>query len=114
MRRKRNPVILKEQRKVNYKEAREYLDRVSVSGSILGLDSIRALMDELGNPQDELRIVHIAVTNGKGSILTYVRSILGKAGYSVGTYSSPSVFGYLERFQIDGEWMDESELPEYV
>ena len=114
MRRKRNLVILKEQRKVNYKEAREYLDRVSVSGSILGLDSIRALMDELGNPQDELRIVHIAGTNGKGSILTYVRSILGKAGYSVGTYSSPSVFGYLERFQIDGEWMDESELPEYV
>ena len=64
MRRKRNLVILKEQRKVNYKEAREYLDRVSVSGSILGLDSIRALMDELGNPQDELRIVHIAGTNG--------------------------------------------------
>lgn len=99
---------------MNYHEAREYLDKVSVSGSILGLDSIRALMNELGNPQDELKIVHLAGTNGKGSILSYTRSILMTAGYSVGCYSSPSVFGYLERFQIDGKWMDESELPNLV
>ena len=99
---------------MNYHEAREYLDKVSVSGSILGLDSIRALMNELGNPQDELKIVHLAGTNGKGSILSYTRSILMAAGYSVGCYSSPSVFGYLERFQIDGKWMDESELPNLV
>ena len=99
---------------MNYTEAREYLDNVSASGIILGLDSIRALMEELENPQDDLRIVHIAGTNGKGSILSYTKNILMDAGYRVGCYSSPSVFGYLERFQIDGEWMAESEFPELV
>ena len=99
---------------MNYTEAREYLNNVSASGIILGLDSIRALMEELENPQDDLRIVHIAGTNGKGSILSYTKNILMDAGYRVGCYSSPSVFGYLERFQIDGEWMAESEFPELV
>ncbi len=99
---------------MNYTEAREYLENVSASGIILGLDSIRALMNELDNPQDDLRIVHIAGTNGKGSILSYTKNILMDAGYRVGCYSSPSVFGYLERFQIDGEWMAESEFPELV
>lgn len=99
---------------MNYIEAREYLDNVSASGIILGLDSIRALMEELDNPQDDLRIVHIAGTNGKGSILSYTTNILMDAGYRIGCYSSPSVFGYLERFQIDGEWMAESEFPELV
>lgn len=99
---------------MNYTEAREYLDNVSASGIILGLDSIRALMEELDNPQDDLRIVHIAGTNGKGSILSYTKNILMDARYRVGCYSSPSVFGYLERFQIDGEWMAESEFSELV
>lgn len=99
---------------MNYTEAREYLNNVSASGIILGLDSIRALMEELDNPQDNLRIVHIAGTNGKGSILSYTKNILMDAGYRIGCYSSPSVFGYLERFQIDGEWMAESEFPELV
>lgn len=99
---------------MNYTEAREYLDNVSASGIILGLDSIRVLMEELDNPQDDLRIVHIAGTNGKGSILSYTKNILMDAGYRVGCYSSPSVFGYLERFQIDGEWMVEAEFPELV
>lgn len=99
---------------MNYTEAREYLDNVSASGIILGLDSIRALMEELDNPQDDFRIVHIAGTNGKGSILSYTKNILMDARYRVGCYSSPSVFGYLERFQIDGEWMAESEFPELV
>ena len=99
---------------MNYTEAREYLENVSASGIILGLDSIRALMEELDNPQDDLRIVHIAGTNGKGSILSYTKNILMDAGYRVGCYSSPSVFGYLERFQIDDEWMAESEFPELV
>lgn len=99
---------------MNYTEAREYLENVSASGIILGLDSIRALMDELDNPQNNLRIVHIAGTNGKGSILSYTKNILMDAGYRIGCYSSPSVFGYLERFQIDGEWMAESEFPELV
>ena len=95
---------------MNYTEAREYLNNVSASGIILGLDSIRALMEELDNPQDDLRIVHIAGTNGKGSILSYTKNILMDAGYRVGCYSSPSFFGYLERFQIDGDTLTVVEI----
>ncbi len=97
-----------------YEEALAYLNSVSVSGIIMGLDSIKALTAELGNPQDDLKVIHIAGTNGKGSILNFTSNILTEAGYKVGEYSSPSVLGYLERFQISGKWMKEDELPPLV
>lgn len=99
---------------MEYREAREELNKISKRGSVFGLDSIRALMNELGNPQENLRFIHIAGTNGKGSIMAYTRSILMDAGYSVGTYSSPAVFGYLEQFQINGEWMSESDYGKFA
>lgn len=67
-------------------------------------------MAELGNPQDDLRFIHLAGTNGKGSILSYTTSVLKAAGYTAGAYISPSVMGYLEKFQVNGEWMTEEEL----
>lgn len=93
-----------------YEEARVYLDSVSKYGSVLGLDSIKNLLEELGNPQKELTFIHIAGTNGKGSILAYLSTILTEAGYRTGRYISPTVIGYLERFQIDGAFMEEEEL----
>ena len=60
---------------VTYKEARVYLDNVSKYGSVLGLDTIRNLLHELGDPQDTLSFIHIAGTNGKGSVLAYLSSI---------------------------------------
>jgi len=97
-----------------YEEARVYLDDASKYGSVLGLDSIKSLLGELGNPQNDLEFIHIAGTNGKGSILACLSSILSEAGYRVGRYSSPTVMGYLERFQIDGQWMAEDELAFFV
>lgn len=97
-----------------YEEARVYLDHVSKYGSVLGLDSIKYLLEELGNPQDHLKFIHIAGTNGKGSILTMLSSILKESGYRVGKYVSPTVMGYLERFQINDTWMDSNELPFFV
>lgn len=93
-----------------YEEARVYLDQVSKYGSVLGLDSIRELMKRLGDPQDTLEVIHIAGTNGKGSILAYLSTILTEAGYKVGRYSSPTVMDYLERFQIDGVYMERERL----
>ena len=92
-----------------YEEARVYLDSVSKYGSVLGLDSIKNLLEELNNPQNDLTFIHIAGTNGKGSILAYLSTILTEAGYRTGRYISPTVTGYLERFQIDGQWMKEEE-----
>ena len=97
-----------------YEEARVYLDHVSKYGSVLGLDSIKGLLGELGNPQKDLEFIHIAGTNGKGSILACLSCILQRAGYHVGRYISPTVMGYMERFQIDGKWMAEDELALFV
>lgn len=63
---------------VTYKEARVYLDNVSKYGSVLGLGPVRKLLYELGNPQDDLKFIHIAGTNGKGSVLAYTSTILQK------------------------------------
>ena len=87
---------------------------MSKYGSVLGLDTIRGLLRELGNPQDDLKFIHIAGTNGKGSVLAYTSTILSEAGYRTGRYVSPTVVSYLERIQIDGKWIPEDEFAELV
>ena len=104
----------KETNNVTYKEARVYLDEVSKYGSVLGLDTIRDLLCELGNPQDELKFIHIAGTNGKGSVLAYTSTILSEAGLKTGRYVSPTVQSYLERIQVDGLWISEEVFAELV
>ena len=64
---------------MNYEEARVYLEQVSKYGSVLGLENMKALLDRLDNPQDELKFIHISGTNGKGSVLAYLSSILQEA-----------------------------------
>ena len=85
------------------KKAMEYLDEVAGLGSKLGLESMKELLLRLGNPEDALQFVHIAGTNGKGSQLAYLSSILGSAGYKTGCYISPVVFEYREKIQINGK-----------
>ena len=92
---------------MTYEEARVYLDEVSKYGSVLGLDTIRELLYELGNPQNDLRFIHIAGTNGKGSVLAYISTILSETGFRVGRYVSPTVIGYLEKIQINGNRISE-------
>ena len=95
---------------MNYEEARKYLTEVTRYGSVPGLDSIRELMRRLGNPQDKLKFIHIAGTNGKGSVLAYLSTILKKAGYRTGRYVSPTLFSYRERIQADGEMIGREDL----
>lgn len=104
----------KETGSVTYKEARVYLDEVSKYGSVLGLDAVQNLLYELGNPQDALRFIHIAGTNGKGSVLAFTSGILSEAGFRTGRYISPTVISYLERIQVDGKWILEVEFAELV
>lgn len=95
-----------------YEEARVYLDQASKYGSVLGLESISILLEELNHPQDALNFIHIAGTNGKGSILAFTSAILQAEGYKVGRYISPTVINYLERFQINGTYMREEKFAE--
>ncbi len=97
---------------MTYREARVYLDEMSKYGSVLGLETIRGLLRELGDPQDDLKFIHIAGTNGKGSVLAYTSMILSEAGYRIGRYVSPTVVSYLERIQVDARWIAEEKFAE--
>ena len=99
---------------MNYKEARVYLDEVSKYGSVLGLESMRELLHRLGDPQNELKFIHISGTNGKGSVLAYLSTILSGAGYRTGRYISPTLFSYRERIQVDGEYIEKESLAHHV
>ena len=86
---------------VTYEQARRYIADVAKIGITLGLDNIRNLLNELGNPQDDLQFIHIAGTNGKGSVLAFISTIMEIAGYKTGRYISPTVLSYRERIQIN-------------
>ena len=81
------------------------IEELKKRGSVPGLDAIEGLLEELGHPEDNLKIVHIAGTNGKGSIFAYLSSILIAAGFKVGRYISPTISCYEERFQINGKYI---------
>ena len=87
---------------MNYNEAMAFLDETKKYGSQLGLSSIRNLMQELGNVQDQVPVVHIGGTNGKGSVGAMLSSVLTEAGYRVGRFDTPDVFSYEEEFLMNG------------
>lgn len=92
------------------KRIREFLKEVSSKGDLLGLTSIKRLLEELGNPQAGLKVISVVGTNGKGSVCSYLASVLGKAGYRVGVFTSPEVFSYEERFVCTGQMITEEEF----
>ena len=94
-------VSVKEQG-MTYEEARDWLDSISKKGSSLGLERMYDLVRELNNPQDQLKFIHIAGTNGKGSVMTYLEHTLKLAGYRVGRYLSPALFCYEETIRSTG------------
>ena len=99
---------------MNYTEALEYIHGVDKFGMILGLDSIRELLRRLGNPQENLNIIHIAGTNGKGSTASFISSVLVESGYRTGLYTSPFLERFNERIRIDGEEIDDQRLADCV
>jgi len=97
-----------------YSQAVEYMSQMEKFGSVYGLDTVKSLLHRLGNPQNSLKFIHIAGTNGKGSTSCFISNILISSGYKVGTFNSPSVFGYNERFLIDGRPIDDESVAKYV
>lgn len=88
------------------------MDSLKSYGIVPGLDSVRELCRRLGDPQEGLNFVHVAGTNGKGSALAYVSTVLTCAGYRVGRYISPTIREYRERFQINGRMITQKDLCE--
>jgi dihydrofolate synthase/folylpolyglutamate synthase len=90
----------------------EYLETLQGKGIVPGLDSIRELCLRLGNPQDGLQFVHIAGTNGKGSVLAFVSTIVKSAGYRVGRYFSPAISDVKEVIQVNGRAISQADFCE--
>lgn len=102
---------------MNYKESLDYIHSVSWKGSRPGLERTEKLLEMMGNPQNKLKYIHVAGTNGKGSVCSMLSSVLRKAGYKTGLYTSPYVRYFNERMMIDGEMISNGELAditEYV
>ena len=99
---------------MDYKEALAYLNAVEFFGSKPGLERMAAMLDALGNPQDGMKFVHVAGTNGKGSCAAMTASILKAAGYKTGLYTSPYLYRFNERMQIGGKEIEDDVLAELV
>ena len=97
-----------------YDEALRWLFKLQRFGVKLGLDNVRELLSHLGDPHGKFRSVHVAGTNGKGSVCTFLSSALKEASYKVGMYTSPHVLRYNERMQINGEEISDERVMEYV
>lgn len=99
---------------MTYEQAEEFVDSTKKYGSILGLESIQSLMHLLGDVQEELKIIHVAGTNGKGSVCAFLSAALSEEGYRVGRFNSPAVFERREVFRIGETMIEETEYAELM
>ena len=87
---------------MNYEETINRIHGFQKFGSRLGLERMAVLMDILGNPQDDMKVIHVAGTNGKGSVCRFLASMLKENGYRAGLYTSPYLERFTERIELDG------------
>ena len=95
---------------MEYAKALEKLTSSKMFYVDLSLDRIKTVLEKFGNPQDSLKYIHVAGTNGKGSTCAMLASILQEAGYKVGLYTSPHIFEYTERIKINGQEIPQEEF----
>jgi dihydrofolate synthase/folylpolyglutamate synthase len=95
---------------MNYEKSIDWLYSFEKFGIKLGLDRINYICKKLGNPQDNLKIIHVGGTNGKGSVCGFLQSILTLNGYKVGVYLSPHLQRFSERFLIDGDEISKDDI----
>lgn len=95
---------------MDYKETLQYINDTPKFSKILGNDDLKKLLSKLGNPQDKLQFIHVAGTNGKGSVSAMLASILRASGKKVGLYTSPFIEVFNERIQVDGVNIPDDDL----
>ncbi len=99
---------------MTYDEALEYIHTINWRGSKRGLSRTQALLKKVGSPEKKLRFVHVAGTNGKGSTCACLESVLRRAGYKTGLYTSPFIKSFNERIRVNGENISDEELTDLV
>jgi dihydrofolate synthase / folylpolyglutamate synthase len=95
---------------MNYEAAMVYIQNTAKFGSNLGLERTEKILELLGNPQNKIKCIHVAGTNGKGSTTAMITRILRSAGYKTGMYTSPFLEEFEERIQVDGINIDKDDL----
>ena len=76
----------------------------------IGLDNIQAICNVIGNPENKIKTIHLAGTNGKGTVSNYLTNIYQQNGYKVGTFTSPHLVDFRERITINGEWIPKKDI----
>ena len=99
---------------MNYNDAIKLLTSQGKFYINLGLDRIQQILNLLGNPQEKLKCIQVAGTNGKGSVCTMLDSILRTAGFKTGLYTSPHIFEYTERIKISGVDISKQDFANYT
>ena len=103
-------VFFGEKDMMTYREAEAYIKRSYDQVIRLGLSRMKVLLDKLGNPQNSLKFIHVAGTNGKGSVCAMTAQILQCAGYQTGLFTSPVIFDYREQFQVNGALISKADF----
>lgn len=99
---------------MNYRESIDFITSKDNFYIDLGLDRIKTVLEKFRNPQDSLKCIHVAGTNGKGSVCAILDSILREAGYKTGLYTSPHIWDYTERIKINGKNIPKKRFASYV
>ncbi|WP_028828432.1 bifunctional folylpolyglutamate synthase/dihydrofolate synthase [Proteocatella sphenisci] len=99
---------------MDYRQALNYIENTGKFGSRLGLENVKNLLEILGNPQNNLEIIHVAGTNGKGSTCSYINNMLVYQGYNVGLYTSPYLEEFNERIRINNSNISDEELAQSI
>ncbi|MCM1114603.1 MAG: Mur ligase family protein [Clostridium sp.] len=99
---------------MNYNEALNIILNKQSLGIMPGLARISKLLDEMGNPQNALKIIHIAGTNGKGTVAYTIANTLADNGYKTGLFTSPWIYSYREQIQINGAYISKEDLAYYI
>lgn len=98
----------------NYIEIEKFLTSSEKFCINLGLERVLKVLEYFGNPQEKIKVIHVAGTNGKGSVCTMVAEILKTAGFKTALYTSPHLFSYTERFKINGDNISENLFSDYI
>lgn len=99
---------------MNYQEALKFIEESHKFGMRLGLENSFKLLELLGNPQDKVKVIHVAGTNGKGSVCSFIANSLQAEGYKVGLYTSPYLETFTERIRINGQNIPEEDVARIV
>jgi dihydrofolate synthase/folylpolyglutamate synthase len=105
---------LKDKNETIYQETLDRINGFQKFGSRLGLERMKRLMELLGNPQEKMKVIHVAGTNGKGSVCRYLYSVLQENGYKTGLYTSPFLERFTERIEFNGSEISPESLAQYT